>query len=185
MKKTTIILFIGLFALACNENKRKIGVQQMITEWVGKTIQFPKGISCFSINGDSLDYSCENLLHKKYKILLPIDSSGCTDCRLKLFEWKRLIAEADTTLNAQLSFLFFFQPKNKSEIFFLLRSNQFDYPVFLDCNNEINQLNHFPTEEIYQCFLLNQSNKVLMIGNPVLNSKVWELYKQTISGVEK
>jgi hypothetical protein len=30
--------------------------------------------------------------------------------------------------------------------------------------------------------LLDKDNKVLMIGNPALNPKVWELYKQTITG---
>jgi hypothetical protein len=34
----------------------------------------------------------------------------------------------------------------------------------------------------YQCFLLDSNNKGLMIGNPTLNPKIWELYKQTIAG---
>jgi hypothetical protein len=54
--------------------------------------------------------------------------------------------------------------------------------MFIDMNNAINQLNHFPEKPEYQCFLLDKDNKVLMIGNPVLNQKIWELYKQTIDG---
>ena len=47
--------------------------------------------------------------------------------------------------------------------------------------NEINRLNHFPNKIEYQCFLLDSNNKVLMIGNPTLNQKIWELYKEVIT----
>jgi hypothetical protein len=49
-------------------------------------------------------------------------------------------------------------------------------------NKTINHLNRFPDESTYQCFLLDKNNKVLMIGNPSLNPKIWELYKQQVSG---
>lgn len=63
----------------------------------------------------------------------------------------------------------------------MLKRDRFDYPVFIDENNQINSLNHFPDKPELQCFLLDKDNKVLLIGNPVLNPKVWELYKQTIA----
>jgi hypothetical protein len=101
---------------------------------------------------------------------------------LKLFQWKQLIAEADSLFEGKLNFLLFFQPKNKKEMNFLFQRDRFDYPVFIDMNNGINQLNHFPEKPEYQCFLLDKNNKVRMIGNPALNPKIWKLYKQTISG---
>jgi hypothetical protein len=57
-----------------------------------------------------------------------------------------------------------------------------NYPVFIDEKNEINRLNHFPTLMEYQCFLLDKDNKVLLIGNPTLNLRIWEMYKQVITG---
>jgi hypothetical protein len=42
-------------------------------------------------------------------------------------------------------------------------------------------LNHFPSQPELQSFLLDKDNKVLLIGNPVLNPKVWDLYKQIIT----
>jgi hypothetical protein len=101
---------------------------------------------------------------------------------LKIFEWKQLIEESDTLFHENLSFLLFFQPKNKKEMNFLFQRDRFDYPVFIDTNNAINRLNHFPEKPEYQCFLLDRDNKVLMIGNPATNPKIWELYKQTVSG---
>jgi hypothetical protein len=65
---------------------------------------------------------------------------------------------------------------------FLFEQFHFNYPVFIDMNNTINRLNHFPQQQSYQCFLLDSNNKVLMIGNPTLNPKIWELYKKIITG---
>ena len=56
------------------------------------------------------------------------------------------------------------------------------YPTFMDLEDKINQLNHFPKQLSYQCFLLDKDNKVVTIGNPTLNLAIWELYKEHISG---
>jgi hypothetical protein len=98
-----------------------------------------------------------------------------------LFEWKSLIKGTNSLSAAKLSFLIFFHPKDNQELQFLLSHNQFDHPVFIDVDNALEQLNHFPKHPEYQCFLLDKDNKVLMLGNPVLNPKIWELYKQTIA----
>ena len=47
----------------------------------------------------------------------------------------------------------------------------------------MNNLNHFPENETYQCFLLDSINKVMAVGNPIRNPKVWDLYKQIITGI--
>ncbi|MDR3235284.1 MAG: DUF1573 domain-containing protein [Prevotellaceae bacterium] len=67
---------------------------------------------------------------------------------------------------------------------YLFQKEKFDYPVYIDRTNSINRLNHFPAQIEFQCFLLDSNNKVLSIGNPTLNPKVWELYKQIITGEE-
>jgi hypothetical protein len=62
-----------------------------------------------------------------------------------------------------------------------LKNDQFDYPVFIDKENRINTLNQFPLNNMqFQRFLLDQNNQVQTIGNPILNLKVRELYKQKL-----
>ena len=78
--------------------------------------------------------------------------------------WKLLIEAADILYPDKLGFLFYFQPTNVEEIANLLIQNEFDYPVYIDKNNKINQLNHFPTEPQYQCFLLDANNAELGIN---------------------
>ena len=90
--------------------------------------------------------------------------------------------EADSLFPKKVGFLPFFQPKNMNEIGYLFVRDNFAYPVFMDFSNVINKLNQFPKASQYHCFLLDKDNKVLMIGNPALNPKIWELYKEQIGG---
>jgi hypothetical protein len=92
--------------------------------------------------------------------------------------------ETDSLPTNKLSFLLFFHPKDKKELQYLFRRDHFDYPVFIDANNALEPMNNFPKLPQYQCFLLDKDNKVLLIGNPVSNPRIWELYKQTVFGQE-
>ena len=134
---------------------------------------------------DTISELCSNQFGKEFKILLYVDSVGCSSCRLKLLEWKQLMEEADSLFQGKVGFLLFFQPKNVIEINDLFVQNMFNFPVFMDINGIINDLNSFLQVMQYQCFLLDSNNKVLMIGNPVSNMKIWELYKEQIVGEKK
>jgi hypothetical protein len=177
-------LFLLLF-VSCKENKQRTEAQQIVTAWTGKQILFPDDYQCSFSGKDTASHVCSDLFDKEYKILLYVDSAGCSDCRLKLFEWKQLIADADSLFEGKVGFLFFFQPKNKKEMVYLFKKDAFDYPACMDMNKTIERLNHFPEQPQYQCFLLDRDNRVLMIGNPVMNPKIWELYKAQISGKEE
>jgi hypothetical protein len=189
MKKTVIIqtLIFTLFHLffSCKDNRNKEHATKVITEWTGKEIRFPGNVPCYVLGKDTIPELCRDGFEKAFKILLYVDSTGCSDCRLKLSSWQQLIAEADRLFPGKLSFLFFLQLKNRKEMDYLFLRDKFDYPVHLDSENKINSLNHFPDKPEYQCFLLNKDNKVLLLGNPVLNPKIWELYKQAITGTAK
>jgi hypothetical protein len=93
-----------------------------------------------------------------------------------------MLAEADSLFPGKVDFLFYFQPKNEKELTHLFKRDGFRHPVFLDRENRLERLNHFPSRMEYQCFLLNRDNRVVLVGNPALNPKVWELFKRQIDG---
>lgn len=181
-----LFLLIVAFSLSCCKgNKQREDAIAIVKEWTGKEIKFPENVPCYKFGKDTIPVLCDECLPNEYKILLYVDSSGCSSCRLQLFMWKQLIEEADSLFQGKACFMLFFQPKSIKEMSNLFRQYQFDYPVFIDMTNSINRLNKFPQSMQYQCFLLNSDNKVLMVGNPVLNIKIWELYKSHISDGEK
>jgi hypothetical protein len=64
----------------------------------------------------------------------------------------------------------------------LLKQYDFEYPVCIDLKDSLNALNHFPPNESFHTFLLDRTNKVVAIGNPILNPQIKELYLKIISG---
>jgi Protein of unknown function (DUF1573). len=186
MKQLLLFFLFSVFCVySCKDNHKKENIEKIVSEWVGKEIKFPEATPCYLYDKDTLSELCNEHFQKEFKVLLYVDSAGCSDCRLKLPEWKQLMEESDNLFHGKVGFLLFFQPKSIKDAKYLFAKNGFRYPVFMDVNDKINDLNHFPQTVQYQCFLLDENNKVLMIGNPALNMKIWELYKSQISGTEK
>jgi hypothetical protein len=184
MKNTHLLLMTAILSglFSCREDIQKLHTQRTITEWIGKQIQLSNNYRCGFLGRDTTHDLCAEILSKEYKVLLYLDSTGCTPCKLRLSEWKKLMYEADSLFAGKLGFIFVFYPKDKRELYFLLKRDQMDYPVFVDTGNIIYQLNKFPEQSSFQCFLLDRNDKVISIGNPTTNFKVWELYKKIITG---
>lgn len=176
--KHIVLLMLFLVLFSC-KNSDKEDLYTILQQWVNREILFPNNI-IFSIQGrDTVNYP----IGDSFKILMYIDSTGCTSCRLKLSNWKRFMSEVDSLSNSQqVQFLFFFTPKRKDKMQHILSFNEFNHPICVDENDSINLLNHFSSNALYQTFLLDKKNKVLAMGNPIYSSKVKELYMNIISG---
>ena len=163
---------------SCQESREK-AMLRLVNEWNGKEIKFPAR-SVFTIQGkDTVDWEFSNA---DYKVVTYIDSVGCTSCKLQLPRWKKLVEEVDSLTNGRVPFLFYFHPKDRKELRYLTRRDDFTYPVCFDERDELNRLNQFPTDMTFQTFLLDKDNKVVAMGNPVHNLKVKELYLDLITG---
>lgn len=182
-----VLMIITLFLSSCEKAQQKRDVRRIVSEWIGKEIMLPDGITCCLSGQDTIPVFCERKFHTPFKVLLYVDSTGCTDCRLKLHLWEKLIGEADNLFPDQLSFLFYFQPKatEPKAIHDLLHRNRFAYPVFVDVYDQLNKLNNLPQDVNFQCFLLDRHNQVVLIGDPVMNPQIWLLYKKAIQDVDE
>ncbi|GAB6013264.1 DUF1573 domain-containing protein [Viscerimonas tarda] len=177
--KVIILFLISLLLISCSYSPKHDKLKEIVSEWTNKTVKFPNSILCSFLSRDTV---CPDLSATPYKILVYTDSTGCTSCKLRLYNWQAIMHEADSLLPNKLNFLFYFHPKDTKELKFLLRRDKLTYPVFIDERNQIDSLNHFPKQQQYQCFLLDKENKVVAMGNPTMNPKIWELYKSIIQG---
>jgi len=176
-----VFVSIALSFCACENYNRTREIKKVQRAWIGKTIRFPADIQPENSGKDTL----WQIQETPYKILLYIDTVGCTSCKLLLIVWNKLIEEVEADMKGQASFLFYFHPKDKKELNFIFRKDRFYHPVFIDDENEIGRLNKFPQQIEYQCFLLNKDNRVVCIGNPTLNPYIWEMYKKIIMTAPK
>ncbi|WP_455590610.1 DUF1573 domain-containing protein [Bacteroides sp.] len=177
MKYIAICIFV--FCLFSCKNSKEHNIAELIKQWDEKEVIFPT-TTTFSQSG--LEIGEKLTKNTDFKILTYVDSIGCTSCKLQLPKWKVLIGELDSITNGNVGVLFFMHPKDRKEIDYILKRDNFDYPVCIDKLDSLNKLNHFPADERFQTFLLDKNNKVLAIGNPVHNPKVKELYMKIILG---
>ncbi len=176
--KKYIFLCLLLVLCAC-KNKVQNEVEEIVREWSGKEILFPDNL-VFTIQGkDTVDFPIST---EKYKILTYVDSTNCIGCKLQLDNWKKLMKETDSIVPNKVQFLYFYSPKNKQNIIGNFKSAGFTHPVCIDEKKALDALNKFPRYENFQTFLLNRDNKVLVVGNPIHNPYIQELYIKTIKG---
>lgn len=180
MLMLVLVVFILCFIGQKNRDNPTVSI---INEWIGREIKMPNNYQCNLLGADTAIKVGDKLLKSEYKILLYVDSAGCMTCKLHLSEWNKLIREVEK-LSFKTTFLLFFHQKNKKELSLLLKRENFNYPVFIDMSDEINKLNNFSAQTKFQCFLLDKNNNVLLVGNPVKNLKIRDLYLKTILGNE-
>ena len=55
------------------------------------------------------------------------------------------------------------------------------FPVLLDTAGIFERSNpQLPENPVFHTFLLDRDNRVVLVGSPLGNPKMWELYKSTI-----
>lgn len=180
MLKTKIFISFFLFSfllLSCKETEKE-KIARLVTEWQGKEIRFPADPVFTRYLTDTVDWQ---IPQSEYKVLVYVDSIGCTSCKLQLNKWKELITETDSISDETVPFLFFFHSKDNKEIQYLMKRDKFDHPVCIDKEDRLNGLNQFPSDMTFQTFLLDRDNKVVVLGNPVHNLAVKDLYLKQIT----
>lgn len=163
-------------ALLCgckNERAEHAGV---LSDWIGREIVLPDEL-VYRIQDDTIDvdFSCQD-----FKIVNYVDSSGCTSCRMKLDLWADLVNELKTLTDLDIEVITVVSTKRIGDIYSTIFRNNYLNPVVFDPGNVFDQSNSLPPRPEHHCFLLDAENRVVAIGNPVLNPKIKELYKQYI-----
>lgn len=161
MKHLILLPLTVLTLFACKENK-KDDIAHLVNEWQGKEIVFPANPTFTRFVTDTVDYW---IPASEYKVLIYVDSIGCTSCKLQLHKWKKLIDYTDSVTGGSVPFIFFFQSKDDKELRYILKRDNFEQPVCIDQDSQLEKLNHFPADIAFQTFLLDKNNKVAVLGN--------------------
>jgi len=146
----------------------------IISSWHGKIMKFPKKTE-EKIHGKNFKSKIKNPI----KIVAHFNSIGCAECKFHMKDWKKLIKNVSTIKN--ISFLFYVNQKSYTEFEWIIERDSFYHPVFYDKKDSLEILNHLPINKSLNTFLLDEKNKVILIGNPVNNQKMWQLYKREIN----
>ena len=122
-----------------------------------------------------------------YKLVVYYDSAECSSCRMKtLYEWNDLMESASSS-GCVLDFYFVFNvPQRRTED---VRASLAKYarglPVYLDTTGVFERKNpNLPCLSQMRTFMLDRKDTVVLVGNPVRNSRVEAMMWNVVEGKE-
>lgn len=177
MKSQLLLLLILLF-FSCG-NRQKIAKELSLLR--SERIVLPQQ-SQLTVQGKDTVIT-DFMTDGRLKLLVYTDSVECSSCAInKMFLWNSLI-EYSKAYKGNLKFYFIFSPKKQDEesVRIALHSNAFDYPVLIDTLGEFEKLNpHLPKNKTLHTFLLDENNNVILVGNPLYNKKIEQMFYDMI-----
>ena len=182
MKRRVIVRgFVAIFtvgaALCSSCGKR--AWQREIEAFIGQTIVFPDTLQPV-LDGRAVD-NLNLLANRTASLVVWIDSLGCTSCALQhLDPWYEVIDYA-SRMSERFRVIFLLSPKRQDRHRIDRSTILFKYPMYIDRECRFEALNPaVPKADRLHVFLLDSANRVVLVGSPIGNRKLWELYKQQI-----
>lgn len=166
MKRFTIVFSLLMLLTSCLHFQGD--GEAIVADWVGKEIVMPIDLK-FQIIDNEIDINSQA---PDFKIINFIDTSGCTACKMRLHLWDVIINEFKSIPDIDVQFLTIVNADSISAIASILKLNNYLHPVAIDFDNSFANSNNLPQKSAYHTFLLDADNKVIAVGNPVLNPKI-------------
>ena len=176
IKVCTILILILGFIFCSKENSK---VQEEASRWMGDTLELPRVSQV--LYKDSL-YRKQKLINENPKLKVTTFIWGeCQSCVEDLKKWEHFFEFVHSKRDVEMFFYL-----NIQEISFFIKNyydnNFFKYPLIIDKKLNYLTKNDLPFKnKVYQTFLLDSNNKVILVGNPIYNKKLMKLYKQEIN----
>ena len=112
-----------LTMISCSGSNKE--QQDIVAEWVGKEIVIPEGLG-FQVGNIPVDCDFDAA---DFKIVTYVDSTGCTNCRMKLKDWEKVINSFKSSPDVDVNFLMIVGSDKREEIERLVNDNNFHQPV--------------------------------------------------------
>lgn len=117
------------------------------------------------------------------KLVVYIDSIICTECTMNsLYQWYdySLIEKKYRDL-FQLCFVIKSNQKDEQSLISTFRYTGLNHPIYIDKKNAFMKANpNIPMEDMYHTFLLNQNDSVVLVGDPLKNTQIKNLFEKSL-----
>lgn len=165
VKNSLFLLFI-VAAIACS-NKRRI--EETVSEMLHHSIVLPVE-DMISLQKDNKRHDA---LTANYKLIIYVDSTKCSSCFIKhLSVWNEYLQLEE---QGKLELVFIIEvPKEELEFYSKeIRYSRFNHLVYFDVNAVFKTKNpHIPKDDPYHVLLIDKSDKIVLVGNPIENPKI-------------
>ena len=123
------------------------------------------------------------------KLIVYFETKSCSTCEVPYINKYQEIINYNKWTKGKFGIVFIFAPKSESyeEVKRAIERNKTQGAiVLLDRNGGfIKQNPNIPKNRRYHIFMVDKDNKVVLVGNPLGNEKMWNLYKKEIAKLSK
>jgi len=174
-----ILTLVISFCVGCtNKITQDKKMEEELRHFKVKPIVFPDNMVAKVCDGTIQPDT--TLLSRPSKMVVYIGKDGCTDCKLRsLLPLYMFMLESRKYKNFGMVIILNTSDQKATEK--LLTGLHFRHTVFYDMDGSFERLNpHIPAGNDFHTFLLNEDNKVVLIGNPTHNEDLNNLYQAEI-----
>lgn len=174
--KQMIFAFL-LIVIACgNHNNDHIEpIEVVLEKWYGQEIVLPDSLFCFtnSIMTPVLISDSDNFR------LISLISADCPNCIEDIFNLYQFYSKIGQHDNAEVMIILFARDYDYLLSHYWNQLPQ-DLNIYIDPEYRFYDLNNYPKNELYRTFLINRGNEVIIIGDPIYNFDLQDLYLEKI-----
>lgn len=177
LKITLIVISTLCLCSSCN---RKHDLKDTLGKFMSNVIIIPDSLSVI-LDGNLVAHSSLDM-YKDKKLIMFVDSSLCTSCRISALNNMIELYELSET-DGRFSVIAIFSPAiNESQyIEEMLKHLYFPYPLYIDRNHLFLQINSIPKDSRFHNFLIDKEGRILCVGNPLGNSKLKSVFMAALN----
>jgi|GEM_PF-6401370 len=182
MKINLIIAILFIYGIVSFRNEGNVDRNadgEYLKEKIGDQIQFPKNANV--IYADNFLYDSTSAFNFPVKIITYIDF-GCGYCHNELIELQNFL---NNFKKDKVGLIVYGYTETGLSGYYAFISNypDFAFPIFADIKKEYLKINDIGiNDRNLQTFLIDNKNVIRLVGNPITNEKINNLY---ISEIQK
>jgi len=168
-----------LFLLALSSGCKKSEIRVVLKKMMHSTVVLPDNITCIR-DGDS--YPLREYMRGKGKLIVFVDSTECSLCRIdKFVRYEDLIEQAEYTGKYEIMFLLSVRHSSYQEIVEHIQLMEFPYAICIDEDNAFRCLNPtIPDDPKYHTMYVDAGGRIRLVGDPVKNEKILNMFLKIV-----
>lgn len=175
-------LYFTFFCIGCKSREGK--VEETINQMKSNPVSIPfSSMSCWINDTIQNNRPWEKA---KMKLVVYTDSSSCSKCTLeRMYIWNDFV-ELEHKYKNDFYIIFVFQTTptiNSKKMASDFHLTELNHPIYIDSLSLLSKNNpHIPFQDpMYQIFLLDEKNRVALVGSPLYNTKIEDSLLETLN----
>ena len=120
----------------------------------------------------------------KPKLIFYYNNQGCNACKIShIYDLYKLF---DMNDSESFDILIIVAPavQQYEDVITQVKYQRHCFPIYIDKKNEFISMNSkLSNDSRYHTFLLDKNNRIILIGNPVYSTDMWNLFKTTLDNM--